>query len=112
MGADRVECLNPVKGKASVHIDRWKYDRLRQLILAILPAEAPGVRFADLPGLIAERLDPDERDRLGSVSWYTTSVKLDLEARGEIRRLPKVSPQELVLMDPAETPDSAGRSGE
>jgi hypothetical protein len=29
----------------------------------------------------------------GSVLWYYTTVKLDLEARGEIRRVPGSKPQ-------------------
>jgi hypothetical protein len=31
----------------------------------------------------------------GAVGWYTTTVKLDLEARGVIQRIPKSSPQRL-----------------
>lgn len=33
----------------------------------------------------------------GSVSWVVTTVKLDLEARGEIERIPGSSPQILQL---------------
>ena len=33
----------------------------------------------------------------GSISWYVTTVKLDLEAKGMIERIPKVSPQQLRL---------------
>ena len=33
----------------------------------------------------------------GSVSWYVTIVKLDLEARGELERIPGSSPQNLQL---------------
>jgi hypothetical protein len=29
----------------------------------------------------------------GSVMWYVTTVKLDMEARGEIKRVPKSRPQ-------------------
>jgi Family of unknown function (DUF6958) len=32
---------------------------------------------------------------LGSVGWYTTSVNLDLEARGLIERVPGAQPQRL-----------------
>jgi len=31
----------------------------------------------------------------GKVVWYVVSVKLDLEARGTIERVPKTSPHEL-----------------
>ncbi len=33
----------------------------------------------------------------GSVGWYATTVKLDLEARGLIERMPGESPQVLRL---------------
>jgi hypothetical protein len=33
----------------------------------------------------------------GSVSWYTTVVKLDLEARKEVLRIPSSVPQRLRL---------------
>jgi hypothetical protein len=29
----------------------------------------------------------------GSVTWYVTTVKLDLEARGEVKRVPNSRPQ-------------------
>jgi hypothetical protein len=47
-----------------------------------------------LMDLVALRLG-DDWD--GSVGWYVTAVKLDLEARNEIHRLPGVSPQRVRL---------------
>jgi hypothetical protein len=29
----------------------------------------------------------------GSVTWYVTTVKLDLEARGQVKRVPNSRPQ-------------------
>jgi hypothetical protein len=37
-----------------------------------------------------------ELTELGSVSWYTTTVKLDLEARGGIARVKGAKPQWLI----------------
>jgi hypothetical protein len=34
----------------------------------------------------------------GSISWYFTTVKLDLEARGVIERIPNKAPQRLRLV--------------
>ena len=34
----------------------------------------------------------------GSVTWYVTTVKLDLEARGEIKRVPNSRPQLVKLV--------------
>ena len=29
----------------------------------------------------------------GSITWYVTTVKLDMEARGEVKRVPNSRPQ-------------------
>ncbi|MBL8516732.1 MAG: hypothetical protein JNM76_07155 [Betaproteobacteria bacterium] len=94
-GRDRVVCQTPTPGKQPVSIDAWKYEVVRDAVLAVLPVDGPGVRFQDLPGLIASQMAPDAIGQLGSLSWYATTVKLDLEVRGLVRRLPG-SPQRLV----------------
>lgn len=54
-----------------------------------------GVEFRCLSSMVEERLAADERANLGSTGWYTTTVKLDLEAKGEIERVPGSTPQRL-----------------
>lgn len=81
----KVACRTPAKGRDGVtNIPAWKFDLLRGHILDI--AAAP-VAFADLPRLVGERLTADEAARLGSLGWHVTTVKLELEVRGELRRL-------------------------
>ena len=89
-------CMSPTPGKQGTAIPRWKYELLRDVILEILSAHKPGVLFKDLPHLISERLDDTQKAQLGSVTWHCTTVKLDLEARGEITRVAKASPQQLI----------------
>jgi hypothetical protein len=74
---------------------RWKYDAMRRAILASVPRRKPGVAFRELWQLVPGSLEQRELDELGSLGWYITTVKLDLEARGELERLPG-SPQRLV----------------
>ena len=95
----RVVCHTPTPGKKPTRIHRWKYDLLRRVILDILAGSADGVQFRSLPSLIEERLSPEQRASLGSVSWYTTTVKLDLEVKGDIERVPRVTPQLLRLVE-------------
>ena len=78
------------QGKQGVNIDKTKYDAVREAILSILD-ERGTITFADLPDAVGARLTDFE----GSIGWYVTTVKLDLEARDEIERLPNVSPQQL-----------------
>ena len=94
----RVVCHTPTPGKKPTRIHRWKYDLLRGVILDILAGSADGVQFRSLPSLIEARLSPEQRASLGSVSWYTTTVKLDMEVKGDIERVPRVTPQLLRLV--------------
>ena len=88
----KVQCLHP-QGKKGVRIDRAKYDPIREAILAVLETEGP-CRFMRL----AERVEARIGDSFpGSVSWYTITVKLDLEARGVVERV-RQGGSELVVL--------------
>jgi hypothetical protein len=56
------------------------------------PARSPrrptGVAFAELTKLVAGRISKADQGRLGEMSWHTMTVKLELEARGEIEPVP------------------------
>lgn len=92
---DKVVCETPTPGKQPVRIARWKYDLVRSAILAVVPADECGVEFSRLPGLVEGQLSASDLEKLGSASWYTTTVKLDLEVKGEIERVPGSRPQRL-----------------
>jgi hypothetical protein len=92
----RVLCRTPTPGKKPTRIDRVKFERIRRAILECVPRSTPGVEFQKLPGLVSRRLSQAERASIGSIRWYVTTVKLELEVRGEIRRLAGSRPQRLV----------------
>ena len=81
------------------------YEAVREAILDAVAGEVPGLRFVDLSREV-ERRAPKGLFENASVGWYTTTVKLDLEARGLIKRVPGVSPQRLVRAGRPE-PESA-----
>ncbi|MBE2232776.1 MAG: hypothetical protein IAE85_04715 [Anaerolinea sp.] len=86
--SERILTLHPA-GKQGVNIDRDKYELIRQAILDSL-AQRGEIPFGDLSEAVAINLaGPFD----GSIGWYTVSVKLDLEARGVIERVPGRSPQ-------------------
>ncbi len=95
---ERVVCETPTPGKKPTRIHKWKYDLLRRIILEIVAEGTDGVEFRNLPGLIESRLSVEQRENLGSVSWYTISVKLDMEVKGDIERVPRAKPQKLRLV--------------
>ncbi len=93
---ERIQTLHPEPQKSGPRILKWKYDAVRRAILESLPREGPGLPFQDLDGAVGRRLTPEESASLGSVPWYVVTVKLDLEARGEIARVQGARPQRLV----------------
>ena len=92
----RTQCKTPTPGKRPTSIPTWKYQAVRAAILDVVPTQAPGVAAKALPELVSERLDADVLAKLGSLTWHTTTVKLNMEVIGELRRLPKIKPQRLV----------------
>lgn len=90
--SERILTLHPA-GKQGVNIDRAKYDLIRQAILDSL-AQRGEIPFGELDAAVAASLAAPFD---GSIGWYTTTVKLDLEARGLIERVPGRSPQVLRL---------------
>ena len=95
-GDPKVACRTPTPGRKGVtNIPQWRFDKIRGAIIDVMATGE--VRFADLPDLVRERLSEDDRQRLGSIGWNVTTVKLEMEVRGEIIRLEGKGPQSLVL---------------
>ncbi len=96
---EKVACRTPAEGRDGVtNIPAWKFECLRKAILDQLAAG--DIAFADLREAVRARLTRQELDDLGSLGWHMTAVKLELEVRGEVRRLKGVSPQMLTLGEP------------
>jgi len=93
MDEDKILTLHPEEGKQGVNISRSKYEMIRQAILNAIRSQGT-ISFRGLVSLVEYNL----RHRFeGSVPWYVTTVKLDLEARGEIERIPGMGEQHLRL---------------
>jgi hypothetical protein len=84
---------NVNKGSRGFAVTAEKYEPIRKAILASATRNKEGVSFKELVasvnGLVGKELFPKQ----GSVSWYTKVVQLDLEADGQIERVPDVTPQ-------------------
>jgi DNA-binding Lrp family transcriptional regulator len=90
----RVLTKHPDPGKQGVRISKAKYDLIRRMILDLLRANGE-ITFTQLANAVNERL-AGKFD--GSISWYVITVKLDLEARNVIERVPKSKPQRLRMV--------------
>lgn len=91
---ERFLTLHPA-GKKGVNILKRRYDLIKDYILKAVE-EAGEITYQDLSDKAVEELS-DNFD--GKVIWYIVSVKLDLEARGIIERIPKTSPHKIKLVD-------------
>lgn len=85
---DTIRTLHPEE-KQGVNISREKYEIIRQSILSTMHAQKE-MTFMKLSRTVEKELNGNFE---GSVMWYVTMVNLDLEARGEIKRVPHSRPQ-------------------
>jgi hypothetical protein len=91
--SEKIMTLHP-EGKAGVNIDKAKYDTIRTAILASIADNGGEIAFKDLATTVTDHLAAPFD---GSIGWYATTVKLDLESRGEIERVPGINPQRIRL---------------
>ena len=91
--AEKFQTLHPDPNKQGTNIDQDKYEQVRDAILEAVQA-AGEISFQDLVDTVTAKL---ESTFDGSVPWYVTTVKLDLEARHQLERAPNHTPQMLRL---------------
>ena len=85
---DMICTLHPEK-KQGVNISKTKYEIIRKAILSTLDSEKE-MTFMKLSRAVEKEVNGNFE---GSVTWYVTTVKLDLEARGVVKRVPHSRPQ-------------------
>jgi hypothetical protein len=93
--AAKVQLRNPDPKKNGPRMAKATYAVVRKAALATLPPKAPGMTLAEFRGALAKRLGRTKGwDPSLSAQWYGMAIKLDLEARGELKR--SGSPQRLI----------------
>jgi hypothetical protein len=105
---ERILTRHPDPDKRGVNIAKSKYNTIRNAIVESIDTHGE-ITFKDLTEDIRRRLSGQFE---GSISWYVTTVKLDLKARSVIERIPKSKPQRLRLVvqhDTRQTHDSRVR---
>ena len=85
---EKIRMLHP-ENKQGVNISREKYETIHKAILCVLEAQKE-MTFMNLSRAVEKEVNGSFE---GSVTWYVTAVKLDMEARGEIKRVPNSRPQ-------------------
>lgn len=90
---DTIRTLHPQK-KQGVNISREKYEIIHKAILSTL-RQHKEMPFMKLSREVEKAINGKFN---GSVTWYVTTVKLDMEARGEVKRVPHSRPQLVKLV--------------
>ncbi|HQR33896.1 MAG TPA: hypothetical protein PLK30_14260 [Blastocatellia bacterium] len=90
---EKILTRNPDAAKQGFNISKQKYDATRSAILASL-ANGTELTLKELFAAVSKHLN-DELN--SSIKWYATVVKLDLEARKVIERVPKAKPHRIRL---------------
>jgi hypothetical protein len=92
MNNEKIMTLNH-DGKKGVNIDRVKYETMKTAILGVLK-EHGDATLSQLINLVENKLAGSFDGKIG---WYLMAVKLDLEVRGIVKRIPGRTPQTLTL---------------
>lgn len=90
MNEERILTKHP-QGKDGVNILKRRYNIIKEFIMNTVQKHH-GITNQSLTALAVEKLS-NTFD--GKVAWYIVTVKLDLEARNIIERIPKTSPHQL-----------------
>ena len=90
---ETIRTLHPDK-KQGVNISKEKYEIIRKAIFSTLKQNKE-MAFMKLARAVEKEMNGNFD---GSVTWYVTTVKLDMEARGEVKRVPNSRPQLVRLM--------------
>lgn len=88
---EKIMTLHP-EGKAGVNILKRRYDQVKEAILMILDENDGELTFKEMSEIAQDVLKGNFD---GKILWYVVTVKLDLEARGIIKRVPKTSPHRI-----------------
>lgn len=90
---EKILTMHPA-GKHGVHILKRRYEKVKNAIIDCLRQQGE-ITFDMLSDQVADDLNRAGFD--GKPLWYIVTVKLDLEARKIIERIPGISPQKLRL---------------
>ena len=87
--SDKIEVQNVGQPGKTYRVDADKYAEMLKAVLAVTPAEPPGIS----PAQIIEAVKPHLSETLfpggETAGWWVKCVQLDLEAKGILKRAPK-----------------------
>jgi len=91
---NKILTLHP-EGKKGVNIDLGKYNLIKETIINIVHSHGE-ISYQEMNKIAIEELN---HKFSGSIPWYVVTVKLDLEARGILERMPNTRPHRLRIKE-------------
>lgn len=82
------QALHPDPDKQGPRVTRATYEAYRKALLEVIPDSEEGIEFSALSKAVQPHVDKAILET-SSAGWWATTVKLDLEARKLIERVPE-----------------------
>ena len=89
--SEKIQLIHPA-GKKAISMEQEKYDLLKKHILKRLSTGIASTQ-TEILNFIKQEIVKEKIKFQGSLEWHLEWVKLDLEARKEIKRIGDKSPQ-------------------
>ena len=84
---DKIDVQNVGQPGKTYKVDAAKYAEMRQAVLAVTPAEAPGITPAQIIEAVKPHLSAAVFPGGEAAGWWVKCVQLDLEAKGMLKRI-------------------------
>jgi hypothetical protein len=91
----KIQLLHP-EGKKAISMNKPKYDVIKEALIDHLMKRGESTH-TEIWQTVAEDFKKNDIKFEGSIQWYMEWVKLDLEAKNIIERVPSTSPQKYTL---------------
>jgi hypothetical protein len=86
---DKIEVQNVGQPGKTTRVDAAKYAEMRKALLAVTPAEPPGLTPAEIIQAVKPHLSEALFPGGETAGWWVKCAQLDLEAKGDLKRGPK-----------------------
>jgi hypothetical protein len=86
---DKIDVENVTSPNHKYRVNRAKYMAMREALMAVLPADPPGLTVAEAKSALLPRLSAEHFPGGEKAGWWLKCVQLDLEAKSVIARGPK-----------------------
>ena len=83
---ERIEIENVLQPGKTYRVEAGKFAAMRDAMLAVLPAEAPGLTPGEIKAAVLPRLSDDLFPGGEKAGWWIKAVQLDQEAKGVLAR--------------------------